>query len=243
MHDIFTGGSAVCVLSGGLDSTIATIMATRAYGHQKVHALSFFYGQKQSRELNLAKKTCERFNIKHTLVDISFLGKMVAGVSANIADGGLAMPTITDILGDPQPVTYVPNRNAILLNIAASYAEANELENVITGLQSQDTYGYWDTTPEFVASINQVWSQNRMNKVKLLAPFMGKNKLYEIQLLIDTFGVENASIYLKNTLTCYDPTPEGFSCGVCPSCAERIQAFKQAGISDPVSYAINIDWK
>jgi 7-cyano-7-deazaguanine synthase len=82
-----------------------------------------------------------------------------------------------------------------------------------------------------------------MNKITLFAPFMGKNKLFEIKELIATLGEAAVPMYLSNTLTCYDPTPEGHSCGVCPSCAERIHAFKQAGIQDPIRYSINIDWR
>ena len=52
------------------------------------------------------------------------------GVSANI-QGGLPMPTIKEVLGDPAPPSEVPFRNGILLMIATAYAQANNLSLVV----------------------------------------------------------------------------------------------------------------
>lgn len=228
----------VVILSGGMDSTISARLAVERYGASKVHAITYFYGQKQAIEVDFAKANAARLGLaKHTLVDISFLGDMVRGISANIV-GGKAMPTIKDILGDPTPPTYVPNRNAILLMIATSYAEANNLGFVITGLQAQDEYSYWDTTKNFVSSINGVLSQMRQRKVQVFAPFLTSNKAEEIRELI---AVDRSAELLKHTITCYNPIDD-VSCGVCPSCAERIANFKKVGIPDPVKYAIEIKW-
>jgi 7-cyano-7-deazaguanine synthase len=229
---------AVVVMSGGMDSAIAARLTVEKLGAENVHALSFFYGQKQSIELEKAQINSKKLGItKHTIVDISFLGDMVRGVSSNIS-GGLEMPTIKDILGDPQPVTYVPNRNAILLMIAASYAEANGIDLVVTGLQAQDEYSYWDTTPSFVSAVNNLLSQNRQKKIRVHAPFMGKNKAEELKLLQELDGNVDLT---KTTITCYNPAGD-VSCGKCPSCAERIANFKKAGLVDPIKYAIDIQW-
>jgi 7-cyano-7-deazaguanine synthase len=229
---------AVVIMSGGMDSAIAARLTVEKLGAENVHALSFFYRQKQSVELKMAEINSKKLGIaKHLMVDISFLGDMVRGVSANIS-GGMDMPTIKDILGDPQPITYVPNRNAILLMIGASYAEANGIDLVITGLQAQDEYAYWDTTPSFVSSVNSLLSQNRQKKVRVHAPFMGKNKAQELELLQALDGHVDL---LKTTITCYNPEGD-VSCGKCPSCAERIANFKKAKLIDPIKYAINIQW-
>ena len=54
----------------------------------------------------------------------------------------MAMPTIKDVLGDPRPKTYVPNRNMILMSIAAAFAETQDVDTVVCGLQVHDEYGY-----------------------------------------------------------------------------------------------------
>jgi 7-cyano-7-deazaguanine synthase len=229
---------AVVVLSGGMDSAIAARLAAEKLGKENVHSLSFFYGQKQSIELEYAKINSEKLGLKsHTVIDISFLGDIVRDVTANIV-GGKEMPTIKDVLADPQPVTYIPNRNAILFMIAASYAEANDLDLIVTGLQAQDQYAFFDTTPAFVDAINNVLAQNRQKKIRVYAPFVDKNKAQEIALLQELDG--NVDL-LKTTITCYNPT-EDVSCGKCPSCAERIANFKKVGLIDPIKYAIDIQW-
>lgn len=229
---------AVVVLSGGMDSTIAARLAVHALGKEKVHAISFFYGQKQSIELDYAKSNAEKLGLaKHTLVDISFLGDMVKGVSANIV-GGLAMPAIKDILGDPAPTTEVPFRNGILLMIGAAYAQANGLSLVMTGVQAQDEYSYFDTTPTFIGAMNGVLAQNRVHDIAIFAPWQGVNKTTEIQILQALDG--DASL-LDTTITCYNPSGN-VSCGTCPSCAERIKNFARAGLKDNILYAIDIPW-
>lgn len=232
-------GGVLIILSGGMDSAIAARLAVENVPLENIHAISFLYGQKQSIEIDMARLICKTLGIEnHKIVDILFMKYMLQGVSANI-EGGLEMPTINDILGHPQPETYVPNRNAILLMIAASYAEANGLNLIVTGLQAQDEYAYWDTTRKFVDSMNATLSQNRQFDIKIHAPFLERNKAEEISLLIEMDGNENL---LKHTLTCYNPTVDGVSCGVCPSCAERIANFKKLGLVDKIPYSTNINW-
>lgn len=235
------GRGAVIVMSGGMDSTIAARFAVDRYGSENVHALSFFYGQKQSVELELAKENSTHMGIEnHTIVDMSFFGDMVRGVCANI-QGGLVMPTIRDVLGDPAPVTEVPFRNGIMFMLAAAYAQSNDLNVIVTGVQATDQYSYFDTTPAFVEGMNAVIGQNRKHNIKIFAPWQGVDKATEIQALIDLDGEDDAMALLRGTLTCYNPQ-DRVSCGNCPSCAERIMNFKRAGFIDPIEYAVPIDW-
>jgi 7-cyano-7-deazaguanine synthase len=150
----------------------------------------------------------------------------------------MAMPTIKEVLGSPTPVTYVPNRNMILMSIAAAYAETRGVEYIVTGIQSTDQYGYWDTTASWAEKMNAVFSENRKIKIKLIAPFVSLSKANELQLLLELDG--NVDL-LTSTLTCYNPT-DGLSCGKCPSCSERIAAFAKVGIKDPVPYSRDIHW-
>jgi len=233
-----TGSKVVVILSGGMDSTIITAVAAEQYGAENVFALTFFYGQKQSIEIEKARITTDNLNLGgHLVVDMSFFGEMVKGISANVG-GGLDMPTIKDILGDPTPPTYVPNRNMVMLSIAASYAETVDASLIFTGLQAQDEYSYFDTTPAFISAMNSALGLMRTRKVQIAAPFQGINKANEILFLKEIKG--NIDL-LENTMTCYNPNGD-ISCGKCPSCAERIQAFMKAGEIDPVPYAIDIPW-
>jgi 7-cyano-7-deazaguanine synthase len=232
-----TEHNVVSVLSGGLDSTILTYILAKKYGKDRVYALSYNYGQKQKRELDMARATCNWIGIKHKVLDLSILGEIVKEVSANINGTDVSMPTIKDVLGDPQPKTYVPFRNMILNSLAFSFAESNKASHVFTGLQVHDEYGYWDTSQRFVDSMNAVADQNRSHKVKLEAPFSALSKYEEILI-----AQELGDVVFEYTLTCYDPDADGNSCGKCPSCSERIANFAKAGIKDPIPYNMDIPW-
>jgi len=233
-----TDQNVLSVLSGGLDSSIMTMCLVAKYGKDRVVALSYDYGQKQKIELQKAAEMCAKLDIGHKILDLGILGEIAEPISANISGSEVEMPTIHDVLGDPQPKTYVPFRNLILLSLTMAQAEASNASHVFTGLQVHDEYGYWDTTQKFVDSLNEVASQNRTHKVEIMAPFSLLSKKQEIDLCVE---LQQTNL-LIHTLTCYDPDEEGRSCGKCPSCAERIQNFMKADIVDPIPYQIDIPW-
>lgn len=240
--------SVVVSLSGGLDSTVLLHLMTHRFGSDKVHAISYDYNQRHNVELEMAKKTTRELGVKHKIIDISFLGNIVKGVSAMVK-GDVATPTMKDVLGDPQPVTYVPNRNMILASITAAYAEAQGCNGIALGLQKIDSYAYWDTQVEFYQAIQSVLELNRKHPITFLTPFIDITKVEEIQI-----GQE-LSVDFGTCWTCYNPSEERAEttfipepaggrnpvlhyhyqpCGTCPSCSERAAAFKRAGIEDPV---------
>lgn len=233
-----TNKNVLAVMSGGLDSGIMVMMLTEKYGADRVFALSYDYGQKQRKELEKAAELCSVLGVGHKVLDLSILGEIAEPISANISGSDVEMPTIQDVLGDPQPKTYVPFRNTILLSLTMAQAEASNASHVFTGLQVHDEYGYWDTTQKFVDSMNAVAAQNRTHKVEILAPFSLLSKAQEIEICKE-MGKEDLLIH---TLTCYNPDSEGRSCGVCPSCAERIANFAKVGMVDPIPYQKEIPW-
>lgn len=219
---------ALIVLSGGLDSTTAMRLAVERYGATNVSALTFFYGQRQQAEIQCAMDSTLKLGVKHRILNIDFLAMIGKGFSANL-DTEVAMPTIKEVLGVPQPITYVPNRNMILMSIAAAVAEVEKTEVVITGFESNDEYGYHDTTPQFVAAINSALIQNRTIGIQIISPFNNLSKREEILAVEEMDG--NLDL-LHYTLTCYNPQ-FGKPCKQCPSCAERKKAFMDAGKEDP----------
>jgi len=230
-----TNQNVVSILSGGLDSTILTHLLVRDYGKNRVLALTFDYNQKHRIEIEKSKQTCLDLDITQQIINIDFLGDLIKNVSALSSNSKLETPNIKEVLGDPQPLTYVPYRNMLFLTLGLSFAESNNANYVFTAVQSSDLYGYWDTTPEFIERINKVSELNRKHQIKIEAPFSRLSKKDEI-LLGNEIGVDFAK-----THTCYDPLGEK-SCGKCPSCSERIKNFIDAGIKDPIPYNINIDW-
>lgn len=229
----------VIILSGGMDSTIAMRIAVKKYGSKNVFALTFDYGQKQKIEIEKAVESTKILGVNHFILDLSALNQISKGFSANV-DQSISMPTIQDVLGDPSPKTEVPNRNMIMLSLAAAFAQTRKIPIIICGLQVHDEYSYWDTTQSFVNSINDVLSQNRMTKVKVIAPFSHLSKKQELNILQQIDG--NVEL-LNHTITCYNPNDKGESCGRCPSCSERIKNFADMSLKDMIPYSINIPWE
>ena len=236
-----TDKKVVVTHSGGMDSATAVILCAKKYGADNVISLGFNYGQKQSVELDYADRLCAELGIQRKVLDLSILGDIVKHVSANISGTDIEMPTINDILGNPQPPTYVPYRNMIMFSLTAAFAEANAASHIVCGLQVHDEYSYWDTTQKFVDGLNNIYDQNRSWPLTIIAPFADLSKTEEISLLEEADAVD----LLKHSFTCYDPISKdgyGIACGKCPSCSERIQSFMNKGMEDPIEYSILIPW-
>lgn len=223
-------------ISGGLDSTTLTYALVKRYGAENVFAISYFYNQKQSIELEMAEASCHKLNVQHYVADVGFLGDITKSVSANIRGSGIEMPTIQDIFGVPQPVTYVPYRNLVFSSILLSYAEANDCGAIALGIQAQDLYNYWDCSELFVCLLQDICNQNRLHQIQIFTPFTTLSKADEIAIGFE-IGVDYSL-----TLTCYNPDDNGVSCGKCPSCAERIRGFMDNNLFDPIKYGIPIRW-
>ncbi len=234
-----TDKPVVVILSGGLDSSTVLLAALQKYDDAtKIKAISFSYGQKQTIELWRASRMCQTFKVDHKIIDLEVLGEMVKDVSANIKGSTVEMPTIKDVLGDPAPVTYVPNRNMIMFSLAAAYAEAIGAENILAGLQSNDEYNYHDTTQRWCMKFNQLLGENRKHLIQLYVPLIDWDKTKEVAWLKEN----DMLVYMYMTLTCYNPDTNHRSCGKCPSCSERIKAFMNNKVADPLDYAIDIPW-
>jgi 7-cyano-7-deazaguanine synthase len=220
--------TAVVLLSGGLDSTVLLHLVAQRLHSGPVHAVSFNYGQRHARELECARKQVELVGIAtHQIIDISFLGELLKNNTALVA-GGPPIPNLAELsdADRSQPPTYVPNRNMLLLSLAAAYAEANKIDDVYYGAQAQDEYGYWDCTRSFLKQINEVLSLNRRTPVTVHAPLIDNDKADNVRLGME-LGVDFAQ-----TWTCYrgDTIP----CASCPTCVERHKAFSALDLRDPL---------
>jgi 7-cyano-7-deazaguanine synthase len=221
--------AAVVLLSGGLDSTVLLHWVARRLNRAPLSVLSFDYGQKHAIELTAARWQCARLPqvIKHQVLPLGFFAELLGGASA-LVDGGPPVPALAELeeAVRQQPPTYVPNRNMVLLSLAAAFAEACGASTIFYGAQAQDEYGYWDCTQTFIETINRTLALNRRHPVQVEAPFASWRKS-EIVRLGTSLGVD-----FSHTWSCY--RGETRPCGVCPTCCERATAFREAGETDPL---------
>jgi len=221
--------SALILLSGGLDSSTLLHYVKSKLGSRLLYALTIHYGQKHVRETACAVAQARAADVKeHRQVDLAFFGELVAGASA-LTDPAVPVPALAELSRGQldQPPTYVPNRNMLFLALAAAYAEAKGVTDVFYGAQTQDSYGYWDCTQEFLDRMNTVLGLNRRQPVILRAPFMMMRKSEILKIGLD-LGVNYAE-----TWSCYRGKDK--PCGVCPSCVERRAAFAELKIPDPAA--------
>lgn len=215
---------AVIILSGGMDSTTLAYDIMKGGKYDEVHAISFNYGQVHSKELECAKITAGKLGIhNHHVVDLSNLG----GILNSALTGDVPVPegAYDD---ENQKLTVVPNRNMIMLSIAAGYAMSIGATDLYYGAHAGDHAIYPDTRPIFVDEINRVLSVAHYTPVKVITPY-----LHYMKGNIAAKGMLLGVPY-EDTWTCYKGGD--ISCGKCGSCDERKKAFEFAGFTDPLEY-------
>ena len=222
---------AVVLLSGGLDS--ATAMKMAADEGFEVYAMSFNYGQRHSIELDCALEQANETAKQHRVVEIDL---RAFGGSALTDDIEVPKHNSTDDLTDEIPVTYVPARNTIFLSYALAWAEVLGANDVFIGVNALDYSGYPDCRPEFIKAFEA------MANLATVAGVQGKKLTIHTPLIALTKaeiikrGLELGVDYAKTT-SCYDPAPDGRSCGHCDSCLLRKKGFSDIGETDPRKYA------
>jgi 7-cyano-7-deazaguanine synthase len=217
---------AVCLLSGGMDSSTLAYVA-KSWGYD-ILALHLNYGQRTERKERLcAKKIADLLNAE-AFVEIS-LDYFAKFGSSSLTDEKIAVEEYdSDRLQVPN--TYVPFRNANLLSIATSLAEARRADAIFIGAQSLDYSGYPDCRPQFIEAFQKVIDigTKDMTKITLFAPFITMTKT---DILKE--GMKLGVPY-EHTWSCY--RNEGKACGTCGSCHFRKEAFAEIGRQDPIEY-------
>ena len=207
---------ALVVFSGGQDSTTCLFWALKHFS--KVSAITFYYGQKHSLEVTLARQIAEDAGVDFNLMDVSFIGTL-----------GRNSLTDTSIVMDKEkpegsfPNTFVPGRNLFFLSIAAVYARERGIRNIVTGVSQTDFSGYPDCRDSFIKSLNVTLNLAMDEQFVIHTPLMWLDKC-ETWALADSLGV--LDLVRTKTLTCYNGVP-GDGCGECPSCKLRKAGLEQ----------------
>lgn len=215
---------AVVLLSGGIDSTVLLYSMVNEF---ECYPLTLYYGQKHEKEALAARAVCEARD--HNLL-LRWLWVSLASLkgllpSALTGKGEIPRGPYTP---ESQSATVVPNRNMIMLAIAAGYAQGLGAEVVAYAAHSNDSAVYPDCRPEFVMSVAETIRLGTGDAVVLHEPFVNLTKLEIVKL-----GAK-LNVPFKHTWSCYEGGR--MHCGVCATCIERREAFRLAGVVDPTGY-------
>src|SRR3954467_11868922 len=192
---------AVCLLSGGLDSSTCLAMARR--DGYVCYALSFDYGQRHRIELEAAARVAKAIGVERHMV--AHIGLDAFGGSALTADIAVPKGRGADQIAHGIPITYVPARNTIFLSYALAWAEVLESADIFIGVNALDYSGYPDCRPEYIeayermANLATAAGVEGRTHVKIHAPLMKLGKADIVRAARD-LGLD-----FSLTHSCYDP--------------------------------------
>lgn len=220
---------AVCLLSGGLDSSTCLALARR--DGFDCYALSFDYGQRHRVELDCAAQVAASLGAsEHRVVsfDLRQFGRSALTSNIPVPKGRSGAEMSQGI-----PITYVPARNTIFLSFALAWAEILEASDIFIGVNALDYSGYPDCRPEFTEAYE------RMANLATQAAVEGgaRTVIHTPLIRLSKAGIVKLAAELgldfRLTHSCYDPDAGG-RCGACDSCLLRRKGFEEAGIVDPL---------
>ena len=219
---------AVCLLSGGMDSTTLAYVA-KDMGYDII-ALHFTYGQRTEEKERVCARNIARNLEALDFVEIGLEHFKKIGASS-LTDESIP---VVEYAGEEEdvPSTYVPFRNANLLAIATSLAEARRAEAIFIGVQTGDYPGYPDCRPEFIEAFQRAIDLGTAAdpRITLMTPFVRMSK---VDIVRTGLGL---GVPYEETWSCYQNNDR--ACGICSSCHYRREAFRELGMEDPIDYEV-----
>lgn len=214
--------NALILLSGGLDSFVSLGLVRNSY--EKILALTFDYGQKSAEiEISTSKNICDYYKIEHKVIKLDWLKSITN--TALVSDKEI--PTDIEDFEASMKSVWVPNRNGLFLNIAASFADSLNYQDIIIGANKEEAVTFSDNTKEFISRVASAFEYSTLVKPKVLAPLIDydKNEIVKIAL-------EN-NMPLEMLYSCYSGGQK--HCGKCESCMR----LKNALLYNGDTYFIN----
>jgi 7-cyano-7-deazaguanine synthase len=219
--------TAVCLVSGGLDSCVAAASArAQGYGLAFQHVS---YGQlTEGRELRAFHEIADFFAVDRRLVVAADHLRLIGGSA--LTDRALVLPE-GDLSRPGIPTSYVPFRNAGLLAAATSWAEIIGASYIFIGAVEEDSSGYPDCRQAFFDAFGKVIQEGTRpeTSIEIMTPLIHMSKREIVAL-----GVQLGAPF-ERTWSCYQS--EELACGRCDSCLLRLHGFMEAGVTDPIPYA------
>jgi 7-cyano-7-deazaguanine synthase len=220
---------AVVLASGGMDSCVTAAIAARERDMAMLH---ISYGQRtENRELKAFHDIADFYEAKH---------RMEASIASLARIGGSSLTdrrievSQANLESKEIPTSYVPFRNAHLLSIAASWAEVIGADRIYIGAVAEDSSGYPDCRPEYYEAFQRAIDLGTKpeTKIEIVTPVirLSKSEIVKLGLMLGA--------PLELSWSCYKR--EDLACGECDSCALRLRGFREAGLRDPIPYAIEI---
>lgn len=220
-NPMMTRRKSIILLSGGLDSSAN--LAFTDYFDEPTLALTIDYGQKAApAEIKAAAKMAKYYGVEHQVLDLKWLGAL--GGSA-LTSASMVVPQLKTSELDNEVVTkdsakqvWVPNRNGVLINVAAAIAESKKAQQVVVGFNKEEAATFPDNSSQFlgVATLSLKYSTGNGVKVACYTDMMVKKEIVQaLRNLPKEFP-------FKDVWSCYLNGDK--PCGECESCKRFARA-------------------
>lgn len=216
---------SVILLSGGLDSSVNLYAALQET--EVVLAVTINYGQRAfESELLAAKKICSALKIPHQLIELPWLAQItntsLVSVKHEIPVGEQVQIDNYEQSLITAKAVWVPNRNGVLLNVAAAVAESLNADQVVVGFNKEEAQTFPDNSANYLESLNVSFCFSTATHVKVHSYTLDLNKTEIVKL------GKNLKINFKELWPCYFVGEK--ICKQCESCQRFLRAMKSAGV-------------
>ena len=198
---------SVILLSGGLDSLVALGFCQKHTDYNIKLALTFDYGQKSAKEeIETAKKISDYYNLEHKVIKLDWLKEITkTSLVANTQ-----VPSSNFESKTSAEAVWVPNRNALFLNIAGCFCDAFGYKHIIYGANKEEANVFPDNTEKFRAQVSKTFQTSTLIHPTVVAPLINYSKSDIVKIAIED------SMPLELVRSCYNSGK--FHCGKCESC-------------------------
>ncbi|MFT7619155.1 MAG: 7-cyano-7-deazaguanine synthase [Planctomycetota bacterium] len=214
---------ALLMLSGGLDSTVASYLAADEY--DICLALTFDYGQRaRRRELAASYGIASGMGVEHRTVFLPFFREFSTGALTDVGQS-LPKPDMAQ-LDDPSAAkenaqnVWVPNRNGIFIAIASAWAEMLKADVLVVGFNAEEARTFPDNSADFVARQNEALKYSTANGVEVISPTLTWTKAEIVS------AAKERDLPLELAWSCYDGGDR--VCEECESCKRFDRALDEA---------------
>ncbi len=221
--------SGLVILSGGLDSTVS--LATLKDELEIKLAITFDYVQKAKiNEITSSVHIAKFYGINHKIIELPWLKEITKTALVN-KNENIPEPDITKDTTEAMKAVWVPNRNGVFINVAASFCDSMDIDYIIFGANKEEAGTFPDNSKEFLNEINKSLSYSTLKKAEVVAPLIELEKVDIVKL------GKKLDIPFNLIMSCY--TNIGKHCGKCESCKRLKSALEKAGLTEIIEKVFN----
>jgi 7-cyano-7-deazaguanine synthase len=217
---------SLVLLSGGLDSAVLAAQEARTYVVHPVYVAAGLAWEEG--EQRMIASLLSRAPFADAPNGVLPLARLEFSMRDVYPASHWALRGTPPAYDTPDEDVYLHGRNVALLSKAAVYAATRRISRLVVAPLAGNPFP--DATPQFFSALNAALSLGLAAPIEISAPFADLHKGDVVKI-----GAQ-LGVPFELTLSCMNPLGTTH-CGLCSKCRERRDAFQDAGVHDPTTYA------